>query len=74
MRILSVGSAFPENLYPQAVITGAIKQHWGERLEHPELLERLHSRAESNSATSPFQLSNTRASRTSARPIGRGWK
>jgi alkylresorcinol/alkylpyrone synthase len=45
MRILSVGSAFPENLYPQEVITGAIKQHWGERLEHPELLERLHSRA-----------------------------
>jgi len=27
------------------VITGAIKQHWGERLEHPELLDRLHSRA-----------------------------
>lgn len=45
MRILSVGSAFPENLYPQEVITGAIKQHWGERLEHPALLDRLHSRA-----------------------------
>jgi alkylresorcinol/alkylpyrone synthase len=45
MRILSVGSAFPENLYPQEVITGAIKQHWGERLEHPALLDRLHSRS-----------------------------
>jgi alkylresorcinol/alkylpyrone synthase len=45
MRILSVGSAFPEHLYPQEVITGAIKQHWGERLEHPALLDRLHSRA-----------------------------
>ena len=45
MRILSVGSAFPENLYPQEAITGAIKQHWGERLARPELLDRLHSRA-----------------------------
>ncbi len=45
MRIVSVGSAFPQNLYPQEVITGAIKQHWGTRLEHPALLERLHSRA-----------------------------
>ena len=45
MRILSVGSAFPENVYPQEVITGAIKAHWGERLEHPALLDRLHSRA-----------------------------
>ena len=45
MRILSVGSAFPENLYPQGVITGAIKQHWGDRPEHPALLDRLHSRS-----------------------------
>ena len=45
MRILSVGSAFPKNLYQQEVITGAIKQYWGERLEHPALLDRLHSRA-----------------------------
>jgi alkylresorcinol/alkylpyrone synthase len=45
MRILSVGSAFPQNLYPQETITSAIKQHWGERLEHPEVLDRLHSRS-----------------------------
>src|SRR5271167_2661672 len=45
MRILSVGSAFPENLYPQETITNAIKQHWGERLAHPEVLDRMHSRS-----------------------------
>jgi alkylresorcinol/alkylpyrone synthase len=45
MRILSVGSAFPENLYSQAAITSAIKQHWGERLAHPEVLDRLHARS-----------------------------
>jgi hypothetical protein len=38
MRILSVGSAFPADLDHQEVITGAIKQHWGERLEHKALL------------------------------------
>ena len=74
MRILSVGSAFPENLYPQAVITGAIKQHWGERLEHPELLERLHSRAGVKQRYLSFPIEQYAASRTSARPIGRGWK
>jgi alkylresorcinol/alkylpyrone synthase len=45
MRIASVGSAFPENLYSQKSITDALKQHWGPRLERPELLERVHSRA-----------------------------
>ncbi len=45
MRILSVGSAFPANRYAQSEITSAIKQHWGERLEHPEVLDRLHSRS-----------------------------
>ncbi len=45
MKIVGVGSAFPEYLYPQAAITDAIKQHWGRRLTNPDLLERLHLRA-----------------------------
>ena len=45
MQIVGVGSAFPANRYPQEAITGALKAHWGDRLTHPELLDRLHSRA-----------------------------
>jgi alkylresorcinol/alkylpyrone synthase len=45
MTIVSVGSAFPENLYPQQVITDALKQHWGERLLRPALFDRFHARA-----------------------------
>jgi alkylresorcinol/alkylpyrone synthase len=45
MRIASVGSAFPENLYPQKSITDALRAHWGDRLASHELLERVHSRA-----------------------------
>lgn len=56
MRIVSVGSAFPHNLYPQDVITGAIKRHWGERLEHPELLQRLHSRTGVNQRYVAFPI------------------
>jgi alkylresorcinol/alkylpyrone synthase len=45
MQIVGVSSAFPVNLYRQETITEALKAHWGDRLAHPELLERVHSRA-----------------------------
>jgi alkylresorcinol/alkylpyrone synthase len=43
MRIASVASAFPENVYRQEEVTNALKDYWGARLEKPELLDRLHS-------------------------------
>lgn len=45
MRIASVASAFPEYKYAQEDITDALKRYWGDKLERPGLLERLHSRA-----------------------------
>jgi alkylresorcinol/alkylpyrone synthase len=56
MRIVSVGSAFPANLYPQRDITGAIKAYWGDSLEHPEVLERLHSRTGVNQRYLSFPI------------------
>ena len=44
MRIASVASAFPENVYRQEEVTNALKDYWGLRLDKPELLDRLHSR------------------------------
>ena len=45
MRLASVVSAFPGRYYEQAVILEALKRQWGDRLERPELLERVHRRA-----------------------------
>jgi alkylresorcinol/alkylpyrone synthase len=45
MRVASVASAFPAQYYEQEVIFEALKRQWGERLERPERLERLHRRA-----------------------------
>jgi len=44
MRIIGAGSAFPENIYEQQVITSALKEIWQSQLENPEVLDRLHSR------------------------------
>jgi len=44
MRIAGVAGAFPKHYYSQAVLAGACIKHWGDKLEHPESLERLHSR------------------------------
>ncbi|MGH7934813.1 MAG: type III polyketide synthase [Candidatus Binataceae bacterium] len=44
MKIAGVASAFPQHLYPQEVITDALKRHWGGRVGRDGLLERLHSR------------------------------
>jgi hypothetical protein len=45
MRIAGAGSAFPQHVYDQQAIVAALKGFWGERLQRPELLERLHARS-----------------------------
>lgn len=44
MRIIGAGSAFPGNIYEQQEITAALKGAWQAQLDHPEVLDRLHSR------------------------------
>jgi alkylresorcinol/alkylpyrone synthase len=43
MRICEVGSAFPKNYSSQNVIRDALKSHWLDKLEGPQILDRLHS-------------------------------
>ncbi len=43
MKIASAGSAFPAHTYDQQAIVAALKDYWGERLERPQLLNRLHA-------------------------------
>jgi alkylresorcinol/alkylpyrone synthase len=44
MRIAGVAGAFPKHYYSQGVLAQACIKHWGDKLEHPESFERLHSR------------------------------
>ena len=44
MRIAGAASALPKNKYDQMVLLSALKAYWGERLEDPRFLERLHGR------------------------------
>ena len=46
MRIASVGSAFPQHYYSQAVLSAALKKYWGGRLNNPEVVDRMHAHAE----------------------------
>lgn len=43
MRIASVGTAFPPNRYPQAVITEALIQRLPDQITLPNVMNRLHS-------------------------------
>jgi alkylresorcinol/alkylpyrone synthase len=45
MKIAGAAGAFPSHRYHQYVITDALRALWGEKLQRPELLARLHSRA-----------------------------
>ncbi len=45
MKIAGAGSAFPPYTYDQHAIVAALKDYWGERLQRPELLQRLHARS-----------------------------
>jgi len=44
MRIAGVASAFPPKYYPQAEIAAALQDHWVDKLDRPEYLERFLSR------------------------------
>src|SRR5262249_51516116 len=43
MKIASVASAFPKHHYRQDVLIEELKRYWGERLENPKVLDRLHA-------------------------------
>ena len=46
MKIVGVGSGFPQNRYSQAAITDALSAYWSDRLgDRTALLRRIHSRA-----------------------------
>lgn len=45
IAIAGVASALPVYRYSQENVTAALKHHWNGRLERPDLLDRLHSRA-----------------------------
>lgn len=44
MRIAGVGSSFPRHYYSQQQIATALKRHWSEKLDNPEVLDRLFAR------------------------------
>src|ERR1700693_1010295 len=43
MRICGIASAFPKNYYSQDIIREALKSRWSDKLERPQILDRLHS-------------------------------
>lgn len=42
MQIVSAASAFPEHYYPQHELLEALQQYWGDQIENPDVLRRLH--------------------------------
>lgn len=42
MQIISAATAFPTNYYPQEVLLAALQQYWGDQIENPQVLRRLH--------------------------------
>ena len=42
MQIVSATSAFPKHYYSQEMLFEALQQYWGDQLEKPEVLRRLH--------------------------------
>ncbi len=42
MQIVSAASAFPKHYYSQETLFAALQQYWGNKLEKPEVLRRLH--------------------------------
>ena len=43
MKIVSAASAFPNHVYSQQTISGALKKIWHDKLQRPELIDRLHA-------------------------------
>src|SRR3984957_13156884 len=44
MRIASAATALPKHRYDQETILQALKFHWADKLEQPDMLDRLHAR------------------------------
>lgn len=44
VRVAGVASAMPAHRFPQQAITAALKAYWDDKLDNPDVLDRLHSR------------------------------
>src|SRR3974390_2809767 len=44
MNIASVASALPKHTYPQEFLLQQFLAHWGQRVDNPQFLSRLHGR------------------------------
>ena len=42
MQIVSAASAFPEHYYSQEMLLEALQENWGDQIENPHVLRRLH--------------------------------
>ena len=42
MQIISAASAFPQHYYSQEMLLAALQEYWGEQIENPHVLRRLH--------------------------------
>jgi len=42
MRIVSASSAFPQHYYSQEMLLAALQEYWGDQVENPHVLRRLH--------------------------------
>ena len=42
MRIVSAASAFPQHYYSQEMLLEALQEYWGDQIENPHVLRRLH--------------------------------
>jgi alkylresorcinol/alkylpyrone synthase len=42
MQIVSAASAYPAHYYSQATLLAALQRYWGDRIENPAVLDRLH--------------------------------
>ncbi len=65
MRIASVATALPKYRYDQQTILQALKFHWADKMEQPDMLDRLHARTgvETRSLALPIE----------AYPALKGW-
>jgi alkylresorcinol/alkylpyrone synthase len=42
MQIVSAASAFPQHYYSQEMLLAALQEYWGDQIENPHVLRRLH--------------------------------
>ena len=46
MRIVGAASAFPQHYYSQEMLLEALQEYWGDQIENPHVLRRLHRHVE----------------------------